>query len=107
MRNWQRGERNLAKILGCVRVPITGRTRKQAPSDLLSDTLAVEVKTRKRMPLLLASAIDQAESGRDYVKSQDGKDRLAIAVIHKDSTDYLSSLVCMRLSDFLELIKND
>lgn len=99
MRTWKAGERILAKLLGCERIPITGRHRGKAFADLVSDWLSVEVKTRKALPVFLADAMDSAERGAAYAQSRDGRVRLPIVVIHADHTDYRNSLVVMRLGD--------
>jgi hypothetical protein len=99
MRTWKSGERILAKLLGCERVPLTGRARGRAHADLISDFLSVEVKTRKALPVFLADAIDSAERGAEYAQRRDGKARLPIVVVHADHTDYRRSLVVMRLGD--------
>lgn len=93
------GERVLAKLLGCERVPLTGRARGRAMADLVSDWLSVEVKTRKALPVFLADAIDSAERGAEHAQRKDGRTRLPIAVIHADHTDWRRSLVVMRLAD--------
>jgi hypothetical protein len=59
----------------------------------------VEVKTRARLPVFLADAMEQAERGAEYQHGLDGLDRLPIAIVHADHTDYRRSIVCMRLSD--------
>lgn len=99
MRQWKVGERILAKLLRCERVPITGRSRGRAMSDLISDRLAVEVKTRKALPVFLAEAMDQAERGAAYAERKDGRSRLPIVVVHADRTDYANSLVVVRLKN--------
>jgi hypothetical protein len=99
MRNWKRGERVLAELLGCQRIPLTGHVRSRAYADLLSDWLSVEIKTRKTLPIFLNDALDSAEKGATYAERRDGKNRLPIAVIHQDHTDYQNSIVCMRLKD--------
>lgn len=99
MRGWKQGERIIAKLLGCERIPLTGRSRGKAMADLVSDFLSVEVKTRKALPVFLADAIDSAERGAEYAQRKDGRTRLPIAVIHADRTDYRRSLVVMRLGD--------
>jgi|SRR6266567_3404918 len=107
MISWKSGERRIAKILGCERIPVTGRRRKDAPSDLVSGWLAVECKTTKRMPRYLANAMNQAEAGAAHFERKDSKPRLAIAVIHEDSSEYLNSVVCLRLRDFVEFFGGD
>jgi hypothetical protein len=99
VRGWKNGERILAKLLGCERVPLTGRARGKAMADLISSWLSVEVKTRKALPVFLADAMDSAERGAEYATRRDGAQRLAIVVIHADHTDYRRSLVVMRLGD--------
>lgn len=99
MRGWKTGERVLAGLLGCERVPVTGRRRGKAFADLVSSWLSVEVKTRKALPVLLADAIDSAERGAAYAHGRDGCARLPVVVIHADRTDYRRSLVVMRLGD--------
>ncbi len=99
MRGWKSGERILAALLGCERVPLTGRARGKTASDLLSSWLSVEVKTRKALPVFLADAMDSAERGADFARRRDGNTRLPIVVLHADHTDYRRSLVVMRLGD--------
>jgi len=56
--SWKRHEREVAKLLGGVRQPNAGRRG----ADVLSPEWAVEVKLRRRLPLWLARALDQAEA---------------------------------------------
>lgn len=99
MRHWKSGERILAKLLGCERVPVTGRQRGKAHADLIGPWLSVELKTRKALPVFLADAMDSAERGAEYAQKRDGETRLPIAVIHADHTDWRRSLVVIRLGD--------
>jgi hypothetical protein len=99
MRQWKVGERIIARLLGCERIPLTGRARGKAHTDLVSNWLAVEVKTRKRLPIFLEDAMDSAERGMYYANAKDEKIRLPIVVIHADHADYRRSLVVMRLGD--------
>ena len=57
---WKRVERKIAAFIGGKRVPITGRTRGDAP-DIEHELLVPEVKYRKRLPDWLHDAMDQAE----------------------------------------------
>ncbi len=103
MKSWKAGERAIAKILGCERIPITGRhTSRGKPADLVSKWLAVEVKTRKRLPLFLAQVMAQAEAGALFAQKKDGRRRLPIGVLHEDGDRYGESVVCLRLKDFVE-----
>jgi len=58
---WKRHEREIAAILGGVRPPNNGKGQ----PDLLTDELAVQVKTRKALPGWLHDAIDQAARDAD------------------------------------------
>jgi hypothetical protein len=100
-RNWKPAERALAKLLGGERVPVTGRARGWAP-DIKHPWLALEVKTRKRMPLLLATAIDQAEKAAAWCLRRGEGARLPVAIIHQDGQHFRNSLLVMRLGDFLD-----
>lgn len=53
---WKRHEREIAAMLGGVRLPNNGHGQ----PDVLTDDLAVQVKTRKTIPSWLHDAIDQA-----------------------------------------------
>jgi hypothetical protein len=55
---WKRCEREVAKLLGGQRQPITGRPG----ADVLTFRWACEVKTRARLPLWLERAFNQAEA---------------------------------------------
>lgn len=99
MRGWKSGERLLADMLGCERVPVTGRRRGKAFADLVSSWLSVEVKTRKVLPVYLADAIDSAERGAAYAGGRDGVRRLPVVILHADHQPYERSLVVMRLRD--------
>ena len=54
---WKRHEREVARLLGGVRQPNTGRRG----ADVLSPELAVEVKLRRSLPQWLLRALQQAE----------------------------------------------
>ena len=53
---WKRHEREVAAILGGVRLPNNGHGQ----PDVLTPDLAVQVKTRKAIPAWLHEALDQA-----------------------------------------------
>jgi hypothetical protein len=58
---WKRCEREVAKLLGGQRQPITGR-----PSpDVVTNRLAVEVKLRSRIPRWLLRGLGQAEAAAE------------------------------------------
>lgn len=55
-KRWKRAEREIAALLGGVRLPNSGRGQ----PDVIAGTLAVQVKTRTTLPGWLVDAIDQA-----------------------------------------------
>lgn len=91
---WKSVEREIARRLGGERVPVTGRARGDVP-DVITSWCAAEVKYRRKLPLWLIEAVEQA------VASAHG-DQLPIVVLHQHGERYDSALVIMRLSDFLE-----
>ncbi len=53
---WKRAEREIAALLGGVRLPNTGRGQ----PDVVAGQLAVQVKTKATLPAWLLAAVDQA-----------------------------------------------
>jgi hypothetical protein len=88
-KNWKAAERAIAQALGGRRVGCTGRDT----SDVESDALAVEVKTRKRLPTWLFDAMQQA---RDNARGE----RLPVVVLHQVGGRHDDDLVLLRLADF-------
>ena len=99
---WKRTEREVARLLGGLRVPVTGRQRGDAP-DVMHDRVSIEVKHRKTLPAWLLDAMDQANA------ASKSPDQLAIAVLHQSGMRYDHSLVLMELAPFSRLLgaKND
>jgi hypothetical protein len=91
-RSWKAVERAIAKELGGVRVPITGRQRGDVP-DVSHPDLGLEVKAWRHLPARVNEAMEQAEAA-----SRNGQ--LPLAVIHEDHRGYGRSLAVMRLSEF-------
>lgn len=100
-RYWKPVERALAKLLGGERVPVSGRTRGWAP-DIKHHWLALEVKSRKNLPIFLANAMDQAEKSAAWSKRRGEGDRLPVAIIHQDGGHYRNSLIVLRLGEFID-----
>lgn len=100
-RRWKSDERAVAVHLGGERVPVTGRTRGWAP-DVRHQWLAIEVKSRARMPLLLATAMDQARKSAEWSKKRGEGDKLPIAVVHQRGQHFHNALVVMSLGDFTD-----
>ena len=90
-KSWKRAERRIAELLGGCRVPVSGRQRGDAP-DIRHPTLAVEVKTRKKLPAWLGEALEQAEASA-------GASQTPVAVLHQRGQRYRDALVVMRLKD--------
>ena len=86
---WKQTERAIARRFGGRRVGPTG----QATADVITDWLAIEVKTRKALPRWLLDAIGQAVGTAD-----DG--RLPIVVLHQKHKRHDEDVVVMRLGDF-------
>ena len=74
-------------------MPVSGRGRGDAP-DVAHLSLAIEVKSRKRLPAWLEGAVCQAEAS---VKD----DRVPMVVLHQDGRRYAECLVVLRLKDFV------
>ncbi len=91
MSTWKAVERRIAKILGGVRVPITGRTRGSTP-DIEHDTLSLEVKHRKKYPDWLHDAMDQA------IQSQK-ENQIPTVVLHQERRPHDEDYVIFRLGD--------
>ncbi|MEJ5225350.1 MAG: hypothetical protein WHV44_12910 [Anaerolineales bacterium] len=90
---WKRTERTIAARLNGQRVPITGRARGSAP-DIAHPWLSIEVKHRKRLPLWLLEALDQARAA--------ATDRqMPICILHQAGERHDNDLVLMRMSDFV------
>ena len=97
MKSWKTCERQIAVLLGGRRVPVTGRSRGDAP-DVEHPTLSVEVKSRKRIPAWLEEAMAQAEAAAK-------QPQLPIAVLHQDGRRYQDALVVLRLKDFYKRLE--
>lgn len=93
---WKNVEREVAKLLGAERVPITGRTRGSAP-DAKHPTLSIEIKHRKEIPAWMHAAMEQAEAS---VRGE----QTPIVVLHENRQRYQDSFVVVRLSDFQKLL---
>jgi len=88
---WKHAERRTADLLGGERVGPTGR----ATADVITDWAAVEVKHRKKLPMWIQKAVDQAVAAA-------GPRRLPLTVLHEKGQRYTESLVVMRLGDFAD-----
>lgn len=89
-KRWKLGERKVAKALGGVRVPVSGRG--DGP-DIDHARYALEVKTRKRRSLLLDSAMAQAE------KAAKGTSKVPMVVLHYYGDRFDDAYAVVRLRD--------
>ena len=96
MSNWKRHERRVAAKLGGTRLGATGK----ANADVISDKLAVECKSRKKLPNWLHGAMQQA------VNAATGE-QIPIAILHEVGKHSRNDIVCLRMADFQELIDDD
>jgi len=101
-RSWKAEERALAAILGGERVPVSGRTRGWAP-DVKHPIYAIEVKSRKSQLVLIQEMMDQAVKASAWSVRRDEGARVPLGIYHVQGTHYDSSLVFMRLKDFMEI----
>ena len=99
MKDWKACERRIADILGGQRVPVSGRSRGDAP-DIAHDQLSIEVKSRKRLPVWIEEAMKQAEAS-----AKDGQ--LPVVVLHQDSRRYTDCLLVLRLADFVNYLNKE
>ena len=90
---WKATERQLAKILGGKRVPV--HSTSGVKCDISCPAWSVEVKERKRLPVLLKDTVAQARRNCE-------KGKLAIAVFHEKGKQHDTDIVCISLKDFCE-----
>ena len=90
---WKATERKLSKILGGKRVPV--HSTDGIKCDITCPAWSVEVKERKRLPVLLKDTVAQARRN-----CEDGK--LAIAVFHEKGKNHDTDIVAVKLSDWIE-----
>jgi hypothetical protein len=96
VKDWKSCERKVAALLGGKRIPVSGRTRGDAP-DILHSSLSIEVKSRKKLPGWIEDAMQQAE---DSAKNG----QLPAVVLHQVGCKYRDSLVVCRLGNFAEYL---
>lgn len=91
--SWKRVEREVALHLGGRRVPVTGRSSGDV-EDVEHVLYAIEVKARKRLPLLLVEAMVQA------VRAGKRTAKIPLVVAHQAGSHHDNDLVVMRMKDF-------
>jgi hypothetical protein len=93
--SWKAAERRIAGLIGGRRVPVSGRSRGDAP-DIEHPLLSVECKARKRLPDWLHEGMRQA------VAATRG-DQTPIVILHEAGRRYRDALCLVRLSDLERL----
>ena len=86
-------ERRVVELLGGRRVPASGRARDDSP-DVEHPVLAVEVKSRKRLPSWLEEALERADTS-----AEDGQ--IPVAILHQYTWRYADCMVVVRLKNFV------
>ena len=92
-KTWKAAERKVAQLLDGERVGCTG---KPTP-DVVTNTLAVEVKHQKRLPNWLKDAVDQAEANAGTLT--------AVTVLHERGQRYTDALALVRLDTLRRLVE--
>jgi hypothetical protein len=96
---WKQGEIRIAQILGGRRVPVTGRSRGDAP-DIEHPALSLEVKHGRHVPKLLETALEQAEKAVRGGKTP-------VVVMHPHGARYDDCLVILRIRDFVRFLPRE
>lgn len=91
---WKAFERRVARLLGGTRVPVSGRTRGDAP-DIEHPLYALEVKLRKNRPRFLEEAMSQA-------KACARPGQIPVVVVGAKNRDIKRSFVVVELEDFAD-----
>jgi len=96
MTTWKRTERAVAALLDGQRVPVSGRSRGDAP-DIEHPILSIEVKHRQTIPVWLLEAMKQAKAA-----SRDGQ--VPVAIIHHHGARHDDNLCVVRLVSLATLV---
>jgi len=92
-RQWKEAERQIARRVGGAR--ISNHALGLRTPDVESSWLSVEVKHRKRLPVLITGALAQARRNATAGK-------LAVAVLHEEGQRYDDAVVMVRLGDWVD-----
>ena len=95
-KNWKRFERDVAKLMGTVRIGPTG----QGGPDLVNDQFSVQCKWRTKLPEWLNDAFHSTRVGI-------GEGLVGIVVMKEKGKRTKDSMVLIRLEDFLDLTNGD
>ena len=98
MKTWKRAEKRIAKVIQGERTSHQHLGLRSC--DIQTERYAVEVKSRKSLPLWFIEAMKQAERNTPQGK-------IAVLILHKDGWRYdTDDLVLMRIGDWKELVGN-
>ena len=95
---WKATERTIAGRLGGQRVPVSGRSRGDAP-DIAHPRLSIECKHRKSLPAWLLEAMAQAVTCA-------GPDQIPVAILHEHGRRHDDDLCLIRLADLAGLLES-
>ena len=95
---WKRIERGVAKFLGGVRVPVSGRQRGDNP-DVRHPVYSIEVKHTEKLPDWMFDAMQQAEASKR-------NEQVPLVVLHQKGMSISASFAVVRLADLVELHKS-
>lgn len=96
---WKAAERKFAEILGGTRIPVTGRHNQETP-DIEHPDLAIEVKARTSLPVLIKQSMQQAECAGEK------HNRIPIAIFHEKGKQFLDAYVIIRLDWFVKIFSS-
>lgn len=97
---WKRAEREIASLLGGVRIPITGRARGSA-ADIAHEEFSIEVKRRESVPAwLFEDAFEQADMSNDGTKTP-----LVVVEWARGKGKNRERFAVVRLNDLIELLE--
>ena len=94
---WKKTEREIAKLIGGRRVPVTGRQRGDVP-DIEHPLLSIEVKERQTLPAWVEEAMSQAEAS---VKPF----QIPVVFLHPKGGKHMDDLTILRLRDMIWILE--
>lgn len=92
---WKRFERELARDVGTLRVPVSGRDAHEA--DFIAGPYCYQAKYRKIIPSWLFDWL----AG---ICGTAGKDRVGVLVLNQPGKKRSESIVCLRWADWVDIV---
>ena len=99
---WKQAERELAKLLGGERIPVTGRASGER-ADIKHPFMALEAKHGKQIPSLLRKAFSQAKKAAAFYLAQGEGEHIPTVIFHPDGGRYDESFVIVQIKDLQRL----